>query len=150
MAIIGSKTQVGGALDTDDVKMTFAGITLGLIIEQAQYQYRQNLNRIWDLKDSSKTFYVSGRSQGQISIAGVSGPGNMVTAFLQKFGDVCNAASNVISFTYTANWCAGANLPGNGGSQTFRGVIMDSVGGSVNTQDMLYRESTSGIFTRLG
>ena len=149
MAIIGSKTQVGGALDTDDVKMTFSGVTLGLIVEQAQYQFKQNLNRIWDLKDGAKTYYITGRSQGQISIAGISGPGGMVNAFLQKFGDVCNAASNVIGFGYTANWCAGASLPSNGGGQSFHGVIMDTVAGQVQTNDMLYRETTSGVFTRM-
>lgn len=150
MAIVGSKTIVGGALDTDDVRMTFAGINLGLIVEQAQYQFKQNLNRIWDLQNSAKTYYITGRSQGQVSIAGVSGPGGMVKGFLTKFGDVCNAAGNVISFSYDANWCAGATLPSNGGTTTFHGVVMDSVGGTVQTQDMVYRETVSGIFTRLG
>ena len=147
MAIIGSKTQVGGALDTDEVKMSFSGVTLGLIVEQAQYQFKQNLNRIWDLKDGAKTYYITGRSQGQISIAGISGPGGMVNSFLAKFGNVCNAASNVIGFSYTATWCAGAGTQA--GSQTFHGVVMDTVQGQVQTQDMLYRETTSGIFTKM-
>lgn len=149
MAIIGSKTQVGGTLDTDDVKMTFSGVTLGLIVEQAQYQFKQNLNRIWDLKDGAKTYYVTGRSQGQISIAGISGPGGMVNAFIAKFGDVCNAASNVIGFTYTAQWCGVEASAATSGSKSFHGVIMDTVAGQVQTNDMLYRETTSGVFTRM-
>ena len=147
MAIIGSKTKVGGALDTDDVKMTFSGVTLGLIVEQAQYQFKQNLNRIWDLQDGAKTYYITGRSQGQVTIAGVSGPGGMVTAFLSKFGNVCNAADNVIGFTYSAQWCAGAGTQA--GTQVFHGVVMDTVSGQVQTNDMLYRETVSGIFTRM-
>ena len=145
MADIFSHTVTfGGAFSADSAKMTFAGSAAGLLASQIEYQYQQKISRVYEL-GGPRVFLVAGRTIGQVSVMHVIGPMNLAVDFYTTYGAVCNAGTNIISFSAVTGCSAGAV------SQTIslEHAVIESISGRVQAEDMLMYESITMMYLSL-
>lgn len=129
--------------DTEEVISTD-----GLLTQQLSVQYQQPITRLYEV-GTQKTYYVAGRPQGSANIARVLGPGNVMAAFYTCLGDVCRADENDLCF------CLESNCLGNDEQEfaslnvCLKNVVLQSIGMSVQAQDMIINEQLSLFFTAM-
>ena len=136
--------EYGDAFAADKMVITFANFGAGLLVQGLQLTYAQQLTRIWEL-GSKKTYFVGGRTAGTLSVSQLAAPTDLATAFLQQYGDVCNAQSNVLKVAYAGGWCRGS---ANGG-YTLNNVVLNNLAMQVDVTTMLLSENLSGLFNAL-
>lgn len=135
----------GGAISADSSRLTFTGGSAGLLVQNMNLSYRQQIQRIWEI-GSSKTYYVAGRASGTLAIARIVGPTPLSMAFFSRFGDVCNAADNVMKLEGAA---------GCGANEAVRyalvasNVVLDSVTVGITMADMVLNQNLTGMFSSL-
>ena len=171
--IFGRSDQVyGGGLSSDASWMFWSAMAnggLGMLIHQVSTQYQQPVRRIFEIGPWKETiildddlneaigveigqpvYYVVGRPEGQISIARIVGPVSALGGFYKLYGNPCTA-NNSLFFTSTSG-CIG------GGTTTFSdgilgwymtGVILTSIGLTMQSQDMLVNEQVQCMFVGL-
>jgi hypothetical protein len=149
--------QFGGAFAADSARINLDfGACLGfnpddepgMLVQNLTIQYQQPITRLYSV-GSQLTFYVAGRPQGNATLARVLGPGVVATSLYACLGDVCNADTNDLCF------CLEANCLGNQ-SQDFddihlcvKNVVLQSLGFSVQAENMVINEQMSLFFTAL-
>ena len=133
----------GGAFSADGAKMTFAGFAAGLLIQQVQWQYQQNISRLYEV-GSADVYLVAGRTQGQVSLSRVLGPMAIMPTFYTQYGNVCNAAGNLLSFSGQAG-CGGV-ASGTPMTIGINHVVIQQLGGSVQSADMVINETLAMMF----
>lgn len=105
MANIFGKTPktTGAGFSVDRATFSFSGLTsanpnpnqplapggVGLLIQNVQLQYQQQLNFIYDLSNPQAVYYVAGRAEGTLQIGKVVGDQSGMALFFQTFGNVC-------------------------------------------------------------
>ena len=142
--------QFGGAFAADSAICTFGGIAgggVGLLTQQLNFQYQQQITRIYEV-GTTNTYYVAGRSQGSSSVNRVLGPRPVSAAFYAAYGNICNAANNTLIFQVVA----GCNAPGdvgNGFTFAMVGSVIVSLGMSVQAENMIVNESLNLMFIAL-
>jgi hypothetical protein len=135
----------GGAMSADASQINFTGGSAGLLAQNLNVQYTQAINRVWEL-ESNKTYYIAGRSAGTLSIARVIGPKPLSNAFFTRFGDVCNAADNVLKV---------AGATGCGATQTTQygilcsNVVINALAWAITMADMVMNQNITAIFNSL-
>ena len=88
-------TRLGGAMSSDATRVTFAGLSgTGLLLQQLTVRYSQKITRLYAL-DTPYTYFVAGRTDGDMQAGQVVGPQGVVTAFYQRYSDVCNSTGNM-------------------------------------------------------
>lgn len=115
-----------------------------LLVQNFSAQYQQNITRLWEV-GSSKTYFIAGRTEGQIQIKRVLGGKGVSQNFIKKFGDVCEIESHHISIKMGME-CRAAQ---NDTKLTFEGVVITSVAYSVAAADMIINEDISMLFAKL-
>lgn len=149
----------GGAIAADAAQATFSsaggglGGSVGMLVQQLGINYQQQVTRIFEIGTES-TYYVVGRTQGQVDLARVLGPRAVQLAFYTKFGNACNAATNNINFMADTG-CPGA--AGSGGSGFSNGTysftvmyaVIIQLGITINSQDMIINEKVGMMFAAL-
>jgi hypothetical protein len=150
----------GGSFAADAAKIVFTGGSagdlvgtgggVGLLTQQLQVGYTQQVSRIYEV-GSNFTFLIMGRSQGQFSVGRVLGPRPLQLAFYSKYGNVCNAATNLLSLQL-ATGCSDA--PGAAGglasiAYLIRNAVLISVSLTVAAADMIVNEALQGMFVSL-
>jgi hypothetical protein len=132
----------GGAFSADGTRITFGDFRCGMMVQQINYTYSQNISRLYEI-GCPDIYLVAGRTQGQAGLAKILGPRKLAKSFYTQFGDACNRGNN-IKFT------AMTNCGSNGGSSEesifLKHNVIVSLGGAVNAQDMLVNESMSLMF----
>jgi len=135
----------GGAFSADGATITFDTTLTGLLVQNMQWQYMQNITRLYDVT-STDIVLVSGRTQGQGSMSRVMGPSALAASFFSTYGNVCYADQNDIQIDAEAD-CANG---GQGSSATITvvmdHVVLNSYGGAVSAQDMVVNEQLGFIF----
>lgn len=121
----------------------------GLILQQIQITYSQNVSRLYALEDG-KVYFIAGRTDGQFVFQHVVGPAGLKKEFLNRFGDVCGM--NGKSFVLSAS--AGCTAEDAESSQGTGKVILNnplitSVQMSMNNQDFIISNVLQGMFTSL-
>lgn len=108
MANIFGKTPktTGAGFSVDRATFSFSGLTtatgpsgtqplasggVGLLIQNVQLQYQQQLNFIYDLSNPEAVYYVAGRAEGTLQIGKVVGDQSGMARFFETFGNVCQA-----------------------------------------------------------
>lgn len=124
----------------------------GLLTQQLQISYQQPITRLYEV-GTQKTYYVAGRPQGSANIARILGPGTVMAALYECLGDVCKADKNDLCFCVQAN-CGSQHGTGPQsayGAMTLclKNVVLQSLGFSVQAQDMIINEQMSLFFTAL-
>jgi hypothetical protein len=128
-------------------ELTGSAFNVGMIVQQISFAYQQQITRLFEV-GSNLVFYVAGRSQGNASIARVLGPRPVLVSFYSTYGNVCNAAANLLTF----NVSPGCNIPkdvGDAMALTLTGVVIMSVGFGVSAENMVISEQVSMMYATL-
>lgn len=146
--------EFGGAIAADSVKLNFAGggTTLtdtGMLAQQLQIQYQQQVTRIYEI-GTNFTYFVVGRTAGQVSMNRIIGPKAVNVAFYKQYGDACKAAQNNLTFK-AASGCFtdGAGTSTAESTYTVKHALINQIGMSVNSSDMLVNEQVAMMFNSL-
>lgn len=147
-----TRTEVdfGGAMHAQNGIITPANGLSGVLMQNVQLNYSQQVTRIYELGNvggKTKVYYVGGRAQGSMGAAHVVGPGVSIKNFYDNFGDVCKAQNNTCKIDLTPNVCAG-------GSQVTakynaKYCVLISIGMSVAAQDFVINENSQLMFSGL-
>jgi hypothetical protein len=141
----------GKAFTADGAVFTFSGqagnlLGSGMLVQQVNINYQQQVTRLWEV-GSDLTYYVGGRTQGNMTVGRVVGPGVIMSAFYSRFGDVCNASQNTIML-YIGTGCYTTDKFKNGNFK-FSYCVLTSVGISVAAQDMVINENLQLMFIQM-
>ena len=175
--VFNRRTDVfGGAFSADSLRVTFPALfaggeststtdgnftaEIGLLIQNMNMAYQQQVTRLYEV-GTPAMYYVAGRTAGNGTIGRVFGPKAVQTAFYQKYGDVCQAASNSLRFTATSgcggnraigqvvNGVVGENLQSGVVSFTAYFVVLTQLGLQVNSEQVVVAENLSYMFSSL-
>lgn len=143
----------GGSFSADDAIMTFSqlrdasGANIGgsvpLLLQNMQMQYQQAITRLFNLSNSS-IYLVRGRAQGNCNLTQVIGPAKISQAFLNTYGNVCNAATNNFDISIVDNSCGAGtgNLVGGGGiGYTAKYAVIEGMGIQVAAEQMVVQQN---------
>lgn len=133
-----SNLKVGGAISADATKVAFGsagenGVT-GMLMQNVNIQYRQTITRLYAL-ETTDTYFVAGRTEGNMSVGQVIGPVAITTEFYKTYSDVCNTQKNM-TMTANAGCTSNANY-NNKMTLTVVGPVIEEFGLGVATSDML-------------
>lgn len=140
-------SQFGGAISADACQLTFTGGHAGLLVQNMGINYAQQIRRIWEI-GSRKTYFIAGRPAGNLTIARIVGPVPLSSAFLSRFGDVCNAADNVIKIS-GASGCSTKDGYSGQYDLTMTSVVLDAVAYGITMADMVLNQTLRGSFSSL-
>ena len=141
--------QFGGAFAADAAVCSFGGLAgggVGLLTQQLQFSYQQRVTRLYEI-GTNYTFYVVGRSAGEISVNRVLGPRPVSLAFYQAYGNPCNSG-NTLLFQVGV----GCFLPGDSGagiSFLLTGVLLTTISISVQAETMIVAEALQMMYVSL-
>lgn len=143
-------SKSGFTVDSATVTFTGGGTAQGLLVQNVQIQYQQQINFIYDLTDSTKVYYVAGRAEGSLQIGKVVSNVSTYEAFLKTFGDVCVTDSTNLTISGTQS-CKSANVTANttGRDVTIANPIVTSYGMTINVNDGIIAEQVQMKFTDL-
>jgi len=146
--IFGRTVDIGTPMSADGVRLIVGDMGEDMLVQQVSTQYQQNVNRLWEV-GSPKTYFIAGRTQGQMQIRRVLGPKNGVSqGFIKKYGNVCNLQGNSLALAMVAT-CASCDTPLNPKpSVKLSGVCLTSVGYAVAAVDMIINEDLTLLFAR--
>ena len=108
-----------GGFKIDSAKLTFSGLatsgTVGMLIQNVQIQYQQQVTFVYDLADPEGVYYVAGKAQGTLGMSKIVGSAQGAAAFYKQYGDACKIGNSI-------------NIEGVGGScppglDTIEGII---------------------------
>jgi len=145
-------TALNGVFSADTGRLAFAGGVTSTLVQNLNATYTQSVVRLYEIgninQQISNIYYVGGRSAGQAGIGRIVGPSALLGAFYQKFGNVCNAATNGISFTLQQADCRpnGANAQV---SYNCKFCVITQIGFGVQAMDMLINENSAIMFSGL-
>jgi hypothetical protein len=156
-----SGQQYGGAIAADSARIVFAGAGeflgeggaggVGLITQNLSVNYTQQLSRIYEI-GTAYTFLVSGRASGSSGIGRVLGPRPVQTGFYRKYGNACNAATNNVTLEAETG-CGGGPAGAVGGLSRLdfilKSLVLQSLGLSINSNDMMIGEQLGAMFISL-
>jgi hypothetical protein len=141
--IFSRESSIGDAFSADDTELIFAGGGMQeLVIQRVSITYRQNVSRAWEI-GSNQQYFIAGHQEGTLTFARVVGPKGMGEGFLTKYGDVCQAAGNQVTFKVKGD-CSTV-----GGEISASGVVIVSVGYTIAAQDMVVNEAIDALVARV-
>lgn len=151
-----ARTQLnfGGAF-TAETGLISGGTLSGVLLQNLQLSYQQNVTRIYEIGSAGATpfvYYVGGRSQGSLSAAHIVGPALAMQAFYSSFSDVCAAGRNNISVNLTRSACGtGGNAATNSRTIKYNAkyCVLVQIGMSVAANDLVVNESSQMMFSNL-
>jgi hypothetical protein len=157
--MFGQDTVFGGAFKANLAKMTFSGDGasdggLGVLVQNVRSDYRQQVSRLWELGNGSKTYFVVGRSMGDLTVARIVGPAAIAIDFVTKFSNPCSVDKNTIHINPTPGYCApgGNGLVANGVAfigRLYHNCLITSLALQLAAADMLIQEQVALMFTSL-
>jgi hypothetical protein len=148
--IFGRSTPLyGGTFAADAAVCSFGGLAgggVGLLTQQIQFSYTQRVTRLYEI-GTNYTFYVVGRSAGELAVQRVLGPRPVSLAFYQAYGNPCSTG-NTLLFSIGV----GCNTPGDlnaGFNLLLTGVLITTISISVRAEDMIVAESLQMLYVAL-
>lgn len=141
---IAKTSKSGFTVDTATVTFSGGGATAGLLVQNVQIQYQQQVNFIYDLTDPGKVYYVAGRAEGTLQIGKVVSDVSTYDAFLATFADVC-ADTTSLEITGTQ----GCNGNDEEAGVTIKNPIVVSYGMTMNINDGIIAEQIQMKFPDL-
>lgn len=156
MAEVFSRTAsaFAGAFSADTLSLTFSDNVPTALVQTLQSSYMQSVTRLYEvgaINGVSRTYYVGGRSQGNLNIGRIIGPSVLMGTYYTKFGNVCNARTNSLAFGLTQSDCTLrpplAGAVNNPVAFTCKFCVITQIGVSVGAQDSVINESSSLMFS---
>lgn len=150
--ILGRKTQtVSKVYSSDSVQIAIADEDDGfLLVQNINYNYQQNVTRLFDLEDAEFQAYVASRPQGQLTMANVVANFDELINFTQKYGDPCQSSENrniVIEIQGNDEGSEICQTPS--GSVSFSFPVLISTAMSIAVADYVVNNQMSFIFASL-
>ena len=145
--VFGRNVELGTPLAADSIRLLIPDIgNEDMLVQQLSLNYQQNINRLWEV-GSPKTYFIAGRTEGNMSIKRVIGTSGIANAFIAKYADVCNIAGNHMTLSMTAG--CGTTAGTDQGSITVSGCVLVSIAYSVQAQDMIINEDLGLRFAKM-
>lgn len=146
--IYGRTVNYGGSYAVDQTVLQFsAGVPNELVAQQFNADYQQRVNRFYDLT-SNKVFFIGGRTEGNMGMSRLIGPGKSTIAFYRNYGDLCQMSGKELSFSLNGQLCNQ-----NGGGESVGYVVGNPlivrIGVSTTTEQMIATDSVNATFTAL-
>lgn len=147
-----------GSFPSDKTNITLGGqptVSLG-IVQNANFQYSQSINRIYSLTKGADgttvpVYYVGGRAQGTLGIARVLGPASTaLSKFYEEMGNVCNPQDLDITFSDGSCTKKGEASTAQPISYKLKDCVLITTGVSVGAQDMIINENMQFMFASAG
>lgn len=148
--MFGRETLFGGAMSADATKLTFSdsGETAGMIIQQVNITYSQNVTRLYALEDGM-CYFVAGRTEGQLQIQHIMGPQGLMEAFITKYSDVCKIGSSVFNLTLAGGCLTGKSTSKKPGKVKLSNPLITSVNLQVQAQNMIIGSGITAMFVAM-
>jgi hypothetical protein len=143
--VFSRQISFGGAFSADGARITFAEFGAGLLVQSLNYSYQQSISRLYEV-GSPDIYLVAGRTQGQVAMQRVIGPKRIIPEFYQQYGSVCNAGENNLKFSAVTGCSSGGEFAGGKQQINIKHAVISSLGGAVNSNDMVINESLSMMF----
>lgn len=148
-----SNDSFAGSFSADGARMLFsmpgtAGVSSaepGMLVQQLGIQYAQQLTRLYEISSNS-IYLVGGRTSGNGSLNRVMGPKKLAKEFYLTYGDICNAARNLLQFEAAAG-CGEAFEDSAAIHCKF--LVVQQVSFSMNVGDMLINEAMAMMFSSM-
>lgn len=120
----------GGSFSADGVVVNFSNlgndVGVGLLTQNLALNYSQNVSKVFEI-GTDRVYFVAGRTNGSLGMGRILGPTKVQVALYNRFGDVCQAAKNNLTFTLSAA-CKPSSSAGSGR------VFLDGPRAGSNTQ----------------
>lgn len=150
--MFGRETVLGGVMSAEATSVNFttdsAGVQQkGLIMQQLNLQYSQNITRLYALEDSS-VYFVAGRTDGSLTIQHVIGPAGLQAAFITAYGDVCNAKGKVFNLSMVTG-CGTAGAKSTASKITLKNPVITSINLQMQAQNMIIGSGIQGMFVSM-
>ena len=144
--LFGRTVELGSPWSADGVRMIVGDIGEDMLVQQVSTQYQQNINRLWEV-GSPKTYFIAGRTQGQMQMRRVIGSGRGVNnSFISKFGNVCSMQPLVLKGVVSCASCDVKPMPKD--LISLSGVVITSVAYSIAAVDMIINEDLTMLFAK--
>lgn len=147
-----AKSSKGGmTVDAATVTFSAAGTaTKGLLVQNVQIQYQQQINFIYDLTDNTRVFYIAGRAEGNLQIGKVVSNTSTYQAFLEKFANVCTPNTSLtIKGTQGCASNTSTTTTGSTGDIKVNNPIVTSYGITLNINDGIVAEQVQMKFPEM-
>jgi hypothetical protein len=142
MGVFGSKQVHKGSFKAELLKVNFGGATAGTLVQNVQFNFTQQVSMLFEV-GSENVYFVGGRAQGTASVSRIVGPGKVLLAFFQNFGDICKPKS----ITFTAE--GGCGDAAGGVNYTLAAATLVAVGAAVDAQQIVITEQLQFQFVDL-
>jgi len=140
------EVNFGGSFSADSARVTFAEVGAGLLAQNIDFAYQQNVSRLYEI-GSSDIYLVAGRTQGNLGMSRVLGPRKLMPEFYVQYGDVCNAGSNHMKFSAMTG-CSDKYVTAKE-SVDMRHIVIVSLRGTINAGNMMLNETLGAMFLYL-
>ena len=126
--IFGNVTQVGGAWKLDGAVLTIEG-GQDLVARSIAITYQRAIEQINPINQDKK-YLIAGDARGTIQLSAVIGPSTGIKAFIDKYADICEIGTNVL----TIKPSGAEDCEGNANPVEFicEGAVMTGVGLNVD------------------
>jgi hypothetical protein len=126
--------------------VTFNGSGLSLI-QNLQVSHQQPIQNLFEV-GSNKRYYVLGKASGTFSVSQILGFGPDVLNTVTTLADPCQGNRTLV-ITFPNSFCRASGGGGGSLTLTLKGVLLQSVGFTVASQDNLINSQAQGMMTDL-
>lgn len=154
MADIFNKTprNVVGGFSVDKATLNFPtlgadGKTSGLLVQNIQINYQQQVSFVYDLAKADDVYYIAGRASGTMAVGKIVGSKGVMKDFYKQYGDVCNVKGKNVELSGMAG-CQDTN-GATSGTVTIREPVIASFGMTMNVDTAIIGENCQMIFATL-
>lgn len=156
--IFGRETLLGGVMSAEATRLTFTSDNsspnpAGLIVQQVNITYSQNVTRLYALEDAS-VYFVAGRTDGNLQIQHVLGPQGLMVQFIKAYSDVCKIQGKVFNFFLSAG-CGTFNSGGQVATAksvatvTLKHPVITSISMQAQSQNMILGSGLQAMFVSM-
>lgn len=144
--------QYGGSFTPEGLLINFTGnaqgvnnnlVAAGLVIQAIGWNYAQRATLLFEI-GSPRSYFVGGRTEGQVTLQRVTGPKTLGAAFILAFGDICNVEKNSLSISALNQCAAGNNAERE--NYTLKFCLLTNLAFNVNANDSLMQQTLNMMF----
>lgn len=134
-------------IKTNNPGVTFNGGQGVSLIQNLQVSHQQPIQNLFEV-GSNKRYYVLGKASGTFSISQILGFGQEVLNTVTTLADPCQG-NRTLTITFPNSFCRAGGGGGGSLTLTLKGVLLQSVGFTVASQDNLINSQAQGMMTDL-
>ena len=139
-----------GGFSVDKAQLTFTAFgatgSSGLLIQNVQIQYSQQISFVYDLAKADDVYYIAGRTQGTLSIGKIVGGTKTYKTFYTTHGNVCKVkGSNVVLSGVSG--CSDGDV--GSGKITIQEPVITQIGIQMTVDTAIISENVQMMFATL-